>query len=202
MRVKLLRRHEASTVLLAYPATIEEYHQALSTLGRPACPAAGHVGTDPDRDGRGRAHGCYVVTTAEQRRRWGLPDLSAPGRARMVDESRAFDVLGDAGAWSRAAVELPADPGAAPSPRDHEPDGADSRGGPRGCRAGVARRSGARGARVRRLAAFRRRAAAEGTRGVGRVRERSGGEGAGGGRRWLSPCRGGPSDPCGSTRCI
>ena len=125
MRVKLLRRHEASTVLLAYPATIEEYHQALDTLGRPARPAAGHAGADPDRDGRGRAHGCYVVTTAEQRRRWGLPDLSAHGRARMVDESRAFDVLGDAGAWSRAAVEVPADAGATPSPRDEEPDGAD-----------------------------------------------------------------------------
>ena len=95
MRVKLLRRNEASTVLLAYPATIEEYHQALNTLGRPARPAAGHIGTDPGREGQGRAHGCYVVTTAEQRHRWGLPDLSVHGRARMADESRAFDVLGD-----------------------------------------------------------------------------------------------------------
>ena len=181
MRVKLLRRHEASTVLLAYPATIEEYHQALSTLGRPARPAAVHVGADPDREGRGRLHGCYVVTTAEQRRRWGLPDLSAHGRARMVDESRAFDVLGDAAAWSKAAVDVPADANAAPSPRDHEPDGGGSRVGPRGCRAGAARRSGARCGRVRRLAAFRLRDAAEGTAGVGRVRERGGGEGAGAG---------------------
>ena len=125
MRVKLLRRHEAGTVLLAYPATLEEYHQALDTLGRPAHPAAGHAGTDPDREGRGRAHGCYVVTTAEQRCRWGLPDLSAHGRARMVDESRAFDVLGDAAAWSKAAVDVPPDAEAAPSPRDDEPDGAD-----------------------------------------------------------------------------
>ena len=125
MRVKLLRRHEAGTVLLAYPATIEEYHQALDTLGRAAHPAAVHAGTDPDREGRGRVHGCYVVTTAEQRRRWGLPDLSAHGRARMVDESRAFDALGDAAAWSKAAVDVPADAGAAPSPRDDEPDGAD-----------------------------------------------------------------------------
>ena len=121
MRVRLVRRKDDSTVLLVYPSTLDEYGEALETLAHPARPA-GSSGPDPALAGRRPAHGCYVVTTEELRHRWGLPDLSAHGRARVVDESRALDVLGDAAAWSAAAVELPADAGATPSPAVGERD--------------------------------------------------------------------------------
>ena len=35
MRTKLLRGTEDTTVLLVYPSTVDEYRQALSTLGGP-----------------------------------------------------------------------------------------------------------------------------------------------------------------------
>ena len=124
MRVKLVLLKDDSTVLLVYPSTLDQYGEALETLARPAR-AAGSSGPDPAPAGRRPAHGCYVVTTAEQRHRWGLPDLSADGRARVVTESRALDVLGDAAAWSAAVVQLSADAGAAPSPGDGKRDGSE-----------------------------------------------------------------------------
>ena len=124
MRVKLVLLKDDSTVLLVYPSTLDEYGEALETLAHPAR-AAGSSGPDPALAGRRPAHGCYVVTTEELRHRWGLPDLSADGRARVVTESRALDVLGDAAAWSAAAVQLSADAGAAPSPGDGKRDGSE-----------------------------------------------------------------------------
>ena len=100
MRVKLLREKDESTVLLVYPSTIDEYRQALDTLGGRA-----------RESGNG---GSYVVTTAEQRARWALPDLAATGRARVVDEARALGLLHGRAAWPEAAnstVEI-----ASPSP--------------------------------------------------------------------------------------
>ena len=75
MRVKLLQGDDEATVLLVHPATLEEYVGALDTLGRA---------------GRRPADGCGVVTTAEQRARWELPDLAASGRARVVDSAQAW----------------------------------------------------------------------------------------------------------------
>ena len=87
-------------------------------LGRAARPGAGH---GPARGARGPEHGRYVVTTEEQRHRWGLPDLSAG--AGMVGEAQAFEVLCDAAEWSASAVELPdLSAGAVPSPGDGEPE--------------------------------------------------------------------------------
>ena len=59
-----------------------------------------------------------MVTTEEQRQRWGLPDLSADGRAGVVNEARALDMLGDAAAWSAATVQPSADAEAAPRQPD------------------------------------------------------------------------------------
>ena len=78
MRVKVLRGDDEATVLLVHPATQEEYARALDTLGRAGCRPAG---------------GCGVVTTAEQRTRWELPDLAAFGRAPLVDSAQAFALL-------------------------------------------------------------------------------------------------------------
>ena len=99
MRVKTLGRGSRK-VLLVYPTTLEEYRQALATLGRA---------------------GRYVVTTEEQRPLWGLPDVTAD--ARLVDEAEAFEVLCDAAEWSESAVEVPVEAGAAFSPKSGEPDG-------------------------------------------------------------------------------
>ena len=118
MRVKFLRRKDDSTVLLAYPSTLEEYRQALQTPGAPALTAGGPGRADPARPEPGPAHGPYVVTTEEQRQRWGLPDLSADGRAGVVNEARALDMLGDAAAWSAAAVQPSADAAAGPRQPD------------------------------------------------------------------------------------
>ena len=117
MRVKVLGREDARQVLLVYPTTREEYREALEMLGRAARAGAGH---GPARGARGPEHGRYVVTTEEQRHRWGLPDLSAG--AGMVGEAQAFEVLCDAAEWSASAVELPAEAGAVLSPGDGEPE--------------------------------------------------------------------------------
>ncbi len=103
MRVKLLRGDDEATVLLVHPATLEEYARALDTLGRAE---------------RGPANGCGVVTTAEQRARWELPDLAASGRARVVDSAQAFALLAGPAA-PETAWEPSAGPaaGAAPPPR-------------------------------------------------------------------------------------
>ena len=119
MRVKLLRGEDDATVLLVYPSTIDEYGQALDTLGRPAH-AAGNRGPDVSRAGRSPADGSCVVTTAEQRARWDLPDLAASGRARVVDAAQALGLLLDRAARPKAADTPPAGPAAeaAPPPRD------------------------------------------------------------------------------------
>ena len=88
--MKLLEGNDGAGVLLVYPATGNEYDEALERLGRPAA-AAGRRG----RPEWGPAHAAYVVTTAAQRARWGLLDLAAVGRARMVDEAEAFGLLRD-----------------------------------------------------------------------------------------------------------
>ena len=121
MRVKILRRKGTGTVVLVYPSTLDEHRPALETLGRGARPAAGHDGLAMGRTESGPPQGCYVVTTEEQRRRWGLPDLAACGLARVVNESRALELLYEPGAWS-AAAELLADAEAVPALSDAEPD--------------------------------------------------------------------------------
>ena len=84
-------------------------------------PTAGHDDLTLERTGSGPPQACYVVTTEEQRRRWGLPDLAARGLARVVTESQALDLLDEPGAWS-AAAELPADPEAVQTRSDAGPD--------------------------------------------------------------------------------
>ena len=85
MRVKVLGREDAKQVLLVYPTTLEEYREALEMLGRAARPGAGH---GPARGARGPEHGRYVVTTEEQRYRWGLPNLSAGAGMRRGGAAR------------------------------------------------------------------------------------------------------------------
>ena len=120
MRVKILRRNDSGTVLLVYPSTLDEHRQVL-TLGRGVRPAAGHDELAVGRTASGPPQGCYVVTTEEQRRRWGLPDLAACGRARMVNESQALELLHEPAAWS-AAAELPAAAEVVSAPSDAGPD--------------------------------------------------------------------------------
>ena len=99
MRTKLLRGKEDVTVQLVYPSTVDEYRQALDVLGRPvdadSAPADGEA-----------AHAAYVVTTAQQRDLWDLPDLAVSGRAVPVDEARALDLLHDAAVNPDRAAEL------------------------------------------------------------------------------------------------
>ena len=95
MRVKFLGREGARKVLLVYPTTLHEYGQALDALGH-----------DPARAARRPEHGRYVVTTEEQRRLWGLPDLWAAGRACVMGEAQAFGVLCDPAEWSAASSFL------------------------------------------------------------------------------------------------
>ena len=121
MRVKILRRNDTGTVVLVYPSRLDEHRQALETLGRGARPAAGHDGLAMGRTESGPLQGCYVVTTEEQRRQWGLPDLAARGRARVVTESQALELLYEPGDWS-AVAELLADAEAVPASSDAEPD--------------------------------------------------------------------------------
>ena len=119
MRVKQLRGDDDATVLLVYPATIDEYTQALDALGR-AAGAAGDGGPGVGPTAGGPARSCCVVTTAEQRARWDLPDLAASGRARVVDPAQAFGLLLDGAGRPEAAHSPPAGPAAdaAPPRRD------------------------------------------------------------------------------------
>ena len=99
MRTKLLRGKEDVTVQLVYPSTVDEYRQALDVLGRP-------VDADsPLADGEA-AHAAYVVTTAQQRDLWDLPDLAVSGRAAPVDDARALDLLHDAAANPEMAAAV------------------------------------------------------------------------------------------------
>ena len=96
MRVRLLRGDDDNTVLLVYPATRDEHCRVLDTVG---CPGGSQGRSRP-------AGGAYVVTTAAQRERWGLADLAASGRVRVVDEAQALGLLCD-GAAGLGAVEAP-----------------------------------------------------------------------------------------------
>ena len=96
MRVRLLRGDDDNTVLLVYPATRDEHCRVLDTVG---CPGGSQGPSRP-------AGGAYVVTTAAQRERWGLADLAASGRVRVVDEAQALGLLCD-GAAGLGAVEAP-----------------------------------------------------------------------------------------------
>ena len=103
MRTKLLRRRDAVTVQLVYPSTFDEYRQALDALGG-SLPASGSGDSPPA--GCRPGHAAYVVTTAQQRHLWALPDLAVSGRAVPVDEARALDLLHDAAAEPDTAAEL------------------------------------------------------------------------------------------------
>ena len=116
MRVKVLRQEDDNTVRLVYPSTLREYREAIEPLGRPAR-AAGNGHFDADQARSGPAGRSFVVTTAEQRHLWELPDLTATGRARVVDEERAFALLGNGMAPSEAADE-PSAAAAAETPPD------------------------------------------------------------------------------------
>ncbi len=96
MRVRLLRGADDNTVLLVYPATRDEHCRVLDTVG---CPGGSQGRSRP-------AGGAYVVTTAAQRERWGLADLAASGRVRVVDEAPALGRLCD-GAAGLGAAEAP-----------------------------------------------------------------------------------------------
>ena len=119
MRMKQLRGDDDATVLLVYPATIDEYTQALDAVGR-AAGAAGDGGPGVGQAAGGPARSCCVVTTAEQRARWDLADLAASGRARVVDSAQAFGLLVDGAGLPEAAHSPPAGPAAdaAPPRRD------------------------------------------------------------------------------------
>ena len=99
MRTKLLRGKEDVTVQLVYPSTVDEYREALDVLGRP-------VDADSAPADSEAAHAAYVVTTAQQRHLWGLPDLTVSGRAVPVDEARALDLLHDVAVNPDRAAEL------------------------------------------------------------------------------------------------
>ncbi len=104
MRTKLLRGDDDGILLLVYPATMDEHGWALTTIERPNGPAG--RGPDVGREGHEPAYGAWVVTTAEQRDRWGLPDLAACGRVPVVYEPEALGLLRD-GAVGPAAVDEP-----------------------------------------------------------------------------------------------
>ena len=113
MRTKLLRGDDDGILLLVYPATMDEHGRALTTLERPGGPD----GRGPDAGGEGHepAYGAWVVTTAEQRDRWGLPDLAASGRVPVVDEPEALGLLRDGAVGPAAVDEPPAAAEAAPA---------------------------------------------------------------------------------------
>ena len=104
MRVRQLRGEgDDGTVLLVYPSTIDEYWEAIDALERPATPTV-DGGSEARRSERRPGPGpCHVVTTAEQRDRWGLPDLGASRRARVVDEGQAFELLREGATRAEAA---------------------------------------------------------------------------------------------------
>ena len=105
MRTKLLRCRENVTVQLVYPSTLEEYRQVLEALGS-AGPAVvnGEPASAPAESEAAKA--AYVVTTAQQRYLWGLPDVAVSGRSVPLDEVRALDLLHDAVVNSDRAAEL------------------------------------------------------------------------------------------------
>ena len=122
MRVKLVRRKDDSTVLLVYPSTLDEYGEALETLARPGRKQRSGSGPGWTRP----AHGCYVVTTEELWHRWGLPDLSADGRARAWWTSRGHSMCSAMRRRGpRPRSSCPLTPGATPSPGDGKRDGSE-----------------------------------------------------------------------------
>ena len=93
MRTKLLRGTDGSTMVAFYPATKGDHGRALETIeGRSVAGGRGVRGAGPEVDGP-VYRGGFVVTTASQRARWGLSDLTAGGGARVVDEPEALGLL-------------------------------------------------------------------------------------------------------------
>ena len=109
MRVKELRGRDGAGVLLVYPKTLDEYREEIEAPGGSATVRNG--GPAPKQAGAGPPHGPFVVTTAEQRDRWDLPDLAASCGAPVVYETQALDLLCGGTARPEAADE-PADDGA------------------------------------------------------------------------------------------
>ena len=105
MRTKLLRCRDDVTVQLVYLSMLEEYRQVLDTLGG-AARAVANGELDSFRAGSRSGNTAYVVTTAQQRHLWGLPDLTVSGRAVPVDEARAFELLHDAAVHPARAADL------------------------------------------------------------------------------------------------
>ena len=100
MRAKLLRGREDVTVQLVYRSTRDEYRQALDALARAVDDDSVPAGCKP-------GHAADLVTTAQQRRLWDLPDLAVSGRAVPVDEARALDLLHDAAATAAEPKDGP-----------------------------------------------------------------------------------------------
>ena len=117
MRVKLLRRNDDTRLLLVYPSTCDEYGDALDRLGD-LFRASGNGRPDASRADDRPATCYYMVTTAEQRARWGLPDLVASARARVVEEEEEelLGLLGDGFSRPAAADEGRSDPAAEAAP--------------------------------------------------------------------------------------
>ena len=105
MRTRLLRGREAVTVQLVYPSALEEYRQVLDVLGG-CVPVAGNGGAASVPQWLEAGDAAYVVTTAQQRQLWGLPDLAVSGGAVPVDEESALELLHDAAVNPDKAVEL------------------------------------------------------------------------------------------------
>ena len=108
MRVKELRGRGGAGVLLVYPKTLDEYCEAIEAPGGSA--TVGNGGPVPEQAGAGPPHGPFVVTTAEQRDRWDLPDLAASRGAPVVYETQALDLL--CGTARPEAADEPAADGA------------------------------------------------------------------------------------------
>lgn len=105
MRTKFLRGREGVTIQLVYPSTLDEYRQALDALaGFPPAVGVGDPASVPA--GSEPRQAAYVVTTAQQRHLWDLPDLAVSGGVVPVDEARALYLLYDAARKPYAAVEL------------------------------------------------------------------------------------------------
>ena len=124
MRTKLLRGREDVTVQLVYPSTLDEYRQVFDVLGGSA-PVVGSGDLDSVPTGSKPGHAAYVVTTAQQRHLWALPDFVVSGGVVPVDEARALDLLYEAAANPDAAVEL--FPGRSPEVGSGQDAGAPSR---------------------------------------------------------------------------
>lgn len=93
------------TVQLVYPPTLDEYWQVLDALcsnGR----AVGNGGADSVAPASRSGHAAFVVTTAQERHLWDLPDLAASGRTVPVDEARALGLLQEVAASPDTAAVL------------------------------------------------------------------------------------------------